>query len=506
MAAIYYLGFSLNVLSMLGLILVIGLLVDDAIVVLESCFRHMEQGAASRPAARTGTTEIAFAAIANSLSLGAVFIPVAFMPGLIGRFFYEFGLTVALTLFFSTFTALTLTPMLCSRFLVTPDRDHQPRWQRASDRAFSFAESIYRRILDAALSHPWITVFTGLVLFGVGLFVFSLLDTEFSPSVDRGEFVVSFETVEGASLDATDRYGRQIEALFSQIKEIQSYFLAIGLGRSGPGRVNQGISFVRLTPRGERERSQQAVMQALREKIGGLPGVRAFVLEGGGPLGAEAPLQLVLKNPDLAALAERQQVLMAWMQQAPEYVGINSNTRFNRPEVRVRINRQQAAELGISVRTIAETLRYLFAQPAISTIDKQSERYDVITELMEDETVPTAILRLYTRNGSGAMIPLESVVRIEEGIGPSEIHHFNRGRSVTLSAQTPPDTPLGPALDKLQAHLTRSLPAEFETVVTGQAQDFRESFFYLTLTIGFSILFVYLVLSAQFESFLHPFT
>jgi len=505
-AAIHYFGFSLNVLSMLGLILVIGIVVDDAIVVLESCFRHMEKGAESKPAARTGTTEIAFAAIANSLALAAVFIPVAFMPGLIGRFFYEFGLTVAVTVFFSTFTALTLTPMLCSRFLVRPDPNNPPRWQRWTDSAFGAFESLYRRILGSALRHPWITVTIGLVSFCGGLYLFALLDTEFSPSVDRGEFVVSFETVEGASLAATDRYARRIEQIFSAIPEIRTYFLAVALGRTGPGQVNQGISFVRMTHRSERSRSQQQVMQTVREEIGGLTGVRAFVLEPGGPLGAEAPLQLVLKNPDLASLARQQEQVMAWMRRQPEYVGVNTNTRLDRPEVRVRIDRERSAEMGVSVRTISETLRFIFGDPQISTIDRQSERYEVITEISTQDNVPAAIYRLYTRNGTGQMIPLESLVNIEEGVGPSEIHHFNRGRSVTISAQNPPGVALGPALDKLQNRLARTLPADFQTTVTGRAQDFRESFFYLTVTIGFAVVFVYLVLSAQFESFLHPFT
>jgi hydrophobe/amphiphile efflux-1 (HAE1) family protein len=505
-AAIYYLGFSLNVLSMLGFILVIGIVVDDAIVVLESCFRHMEKGAASKPAARTGTTEIAFAAISNSLSLAAVFIPVAFMPGLIGRFFYEFGLTVTATLFFSTFTALTLTPMLCSRYLVRPDPENLPRWQRWTDTAFQAAESVYRRILQAALRHAWTTVLIGLAAFAIGLYLFTLLDTEFSPSVDRGEFVVSFETVEGASLTATDSYAREIERIFSEIPDIQTYFLAVALGRTGPGQVNQGISFVRLSDRGLRHRTQQEVMQTVRERTAALPGVRTFVLEPGGPLGAEAPLQIVLKNPDLASLARQQEQVMAWMGRQPEYVGINTDTRLDRPEVRVNIDRERAAEMGVSVRTISETLRFIFGDPQVSTIDRQSERYEVITEISTEHMVPATIFRLYTRNGAGRMIPLESFVDIEEGVGPSEIHHFNRGRSVTISAQNPPDTPLGPALSKLQDRLAQTLPADFETEITGRAQDFRESFFYLTVTIGFSIVFVYLVLSAQFESFLHPFT
>jgi multidrug efflux pump subunit AcrB len=208
MAAMHYLDFSLNVISMLGLILVVGIVVDDAIVVLESCFRHMEKGTAAVPAARTGTTEIAFAAIANTLSLVAVFIPVAFTPGMIGRFFFEFGLTVAFTVGSSTLTALTLTPMLCYRFLAKSAARSKPRWLAWIDPMLAAIESVYHRILDAALKWRWITLLTAAVALAAGIFFFTRLETEFMAGVDRGEFVLFFETVEGASLRATNQSAR----------------------------------------------------------------------------------------------------------------------------------------------------------------------------------------------------------------------------------------------------------------------------------------------------------
>ncbi len=506
MALIYFLGFSLNILSMLGFILAIGMLVDDAIVVLESSYRHMEQGAEPKPAARTGTTEIAFAAIANTLSLAAVFIPVAFMPGLIGRFFYEFGLTVAVTVFASTFTALTLTPMLCSRYLRVPPPEERPWLLRMTDRGFEDLEKLYRPLLRTALRFRWTTVLLGLAAFIVGLYVFTLLETEFAPSVDRGEFVISFETVEGASLTATDQAARQIEEILLDTPEIRNFFLAIGLSQTGPGKVNQGIVFVRLTPRGERPATQQDVMNRVRGRIGDLAGVRGYVLEGGGPLGAEAPLQIVLKNPDLDRLAAEQDKVMAWMREQPQFVGVRSDTRLDKPEVQLAINRDKAASLNVSVAEISTTLRYIFGEPQISSIDRESERYEVISEIASEETVPDAIRRLYVRSRSGELVSLDNLVTIREQVGPSEIHHYNRGRAVTISAQTPPDVPLGTALNRLQGHLDQALPADFAVEVAGQAQDFRESFFYLTITLAFSIIFIYLVLAGQFESFLHPFT
>ena len=506
MAMIFYLGFSLNVLSMLGLILVIGIVVDDAIVVLESCYRHMEHGAEPKPAARTGTTEIAFAAIANSLSLAAVFIPVAFMPGMIGRFFNEFGLTVAVTVFASTFTALTLTPMLCSRYLRVPSEGGKPLFLRATDSVFRRLEAGYRRVLSGALSWRWLTVLVAAAAFAAGISLYTQLESEFAPSVDKGEFIVSFESVEGATLSFTDTYARKIEDILAGVPEVRSFFLAVGLSQAGPGKVNEGICFVRLIPREDRSRSQQEVMHAVRGKIGGLTGVKGYVLESGGPGGSEAPLQLVLHNPDLNKLAAEQEKLMAWMRRQPEFVGVRSNMKLDKPEVQVAVNRNQAGEMGVSVARISNTLRYIFGDTTISTIDRQNERYDVISEIGAEAAVPENLYRLYTRNKQGAMVSLANLVSIQEGVGPSAIHHFNLGRASTIKSQTPPDVPLGTAMNKLNSYIDRELPQEFDTEITGKAQDFRESFFYLTVTLGFSVVFIFLVLSGQFESFLHPFT
>ncbi len=506
MGMIYYFGFSLNVLSMLGFILVIGIVIDDAIVVLESCYRHMEYGSEAKPASRTGTTEIAFAAIANSLALGAVFIPVAFMPGMIGRFFNEFGVTVAVTVFASTFTALSLTPMLCSRYLKIPDVDKKPILNRFTEGFFSTLEKIYNPILRAALNRRGITVIVGVLAFGAGIGLLMQLESEFVPTVDKSQFMVSFETVEGASLEHTDEYAREIEDIMSDIPQIKSFFLAIGLSRTGPGKVNEGMTFVRLKHHTKREKSQVWVMDEVRKKLSRVPGVNTYVMESGGPGGAEAPLQIVLSNPDLGDLALQQDKVLDWMRKQPEFVGVRSNMKMDKPEVNVNINRDKAGEMGISVREISQTLRYILADPQVSYIDRESKRYDVITEINKKKTLPSTIYNLYTRNDNGEMVSMENLVDIEEGVGPSEIHHYNRGRSSTIKAQTPSDVPLGTALNKLRKYLDRELPPDFETDITGKAQDFKESFFYLTMTLGFSIVFIFLVLAGQFESFLHPFT
>jgi len=507
MAIIFYLNFSLNVLSLLAFILVVGLVVDDAIVVLESCYRHMEYGAEAKPAARTGTTEIAFAAIANTLSLLAVFIPVAFMPGMIGRFFFEFGMTVAVTVVASTFTALTLTPMLCSRFLRAPaTTEKRPMLFRMTEVFFRWLEAIYRPILDAALKWRWITVIIAVVIAVAGFMFLNRLETEFAPSVDQSQFMISFETVEGATINFTENYGSRIEDILAGIKEVRSYFMAIGMSRQGPGKANEGIFFVRLTHHSKRMRDQQAIMQEIREKIGQLAGVKGYVLSGGGPGGAQSPLQVVLGNPDIQRIAEVQDQVMQWMRSQPEFVGVHSNMKLDKPEIRVFVNREKAEEMGVTVAEISNTLRFVFGEPDITEIDREGERYEVIPEIASKTNVPEKIYSLYTRNKSGEMVSLANLVNIKEGVGPSEIHHFNRGRAATISSQMPPDVPLGTAMAKLRNYLDTHTPQGFHTDVTGQAQDFKESFFYLTMALVFAIVFIFLVMAGQFESFLHPLT
>lgn len=505
-ASMYVLGFSINTLTMLALILAIGIVVDDAIVVLESSHRHLEQGAEPIPAARVGTTEVAFPAIANTISLAAVFIPVAFTTGLIGRFFYEFGLTVTVTVVASTFTALTLTPMLCSRLLRPPTR-HGLLF-RTSEWGFRVVERLYGSILRLAFRFRLVTVLIAVVMFGLTVFFFNNLATEFAPTVDREHLLILFETPEGATLNQTDAYAQAIEAVLADTPAVEHQFLAVGLSQTGIGEVNEGMIFVHLTPRKTRREHQVVVMQQLRQRLGQLPGGRAFVVELSEIPGMSgAALQVVLQHPDLTKLAAAQESIMAWMRSQPEYVGVNSDLKMNRPQVNVSIHRDLASQMDISVADISNTMRYLLGEPDISEIQVGTERYDVITEVVgRGKMVPETLQQLYVRSSSGDLVPLSNLVTIQETIGPSQIHHFNRIRSATLSASNPPEVALGEALNKLTAYLDANLPPGFDYALTGQTQDLQESFVNLSVALAFSVVFIYLVLAAQFESFLHPLT
>jgi hydrophobe/amphiphile efflux-1 (HAE1) family protein len=504
-AVMHAMGFSLNVLSMLALILVIGIVIDDAIVVLEATHRHMENGAEAKPAARTATTEVAFPAIANSLSLAAVFIPVAFTGGMIGRFFFEFGITVTATVLASTATALTLTPMLCSRFLRPPQ--HQGRLFHASERGFRALENGYERLLAAAFRQRAVTVGIGLGALMLGLLAFNDLSTEFAPAVDRSEFMISYEVPQGATLRETDRYAREIEETLRSMPEVSHWFLAIALSSGGPGEVNRGVVFTKLVPTGERDRHQQEIMQDAREALDRIPMGRAFVLDAGGGPGGGAPLQVVLQHDDLDVLARQQERLMRWMRGEPDFVGVNSDLRVNAPRVEVDIDRDKASQVGISVAAIADTLRFMLGEPEISEIERNSERYQVITEVGDrGSMVPDDLADLYVRSAGGDLVALGNLVNLRETIGPSAVHHFNRRRAATISASTPPGVPLGDAITRAERFIAEELPADMEFQMAGQAQDFQESFYYLSIALAMSILFIYLVLAAQFESLIHPFT
>ncbi|MFP4391878.1 MAG: efflux RND transporter permease subunit [Desulfohalobiaceae bacterium] len=507
LAIINVLGFTINVLTLLGLILVIGIVVDDAIVVLERNYLHMERGAEAMPAARVGTTEVAFPTIANSLSLGAVFIPVAFTGGIIGRFFFEFGLTVAITVFASTLVALTLSPMLCSRILkYKPSKSYA---FQLSENFLKGMENLYAWILDKALKRRVLVVVIGLLAFALGMAAFSDIPKEFQPDTDRASFMLNFETPEGSTIRESNKLAYEIEDILAQDERIEHQFLAIGLARGGtPGQPNQGISFVTLTPRQDRDQHQTELMQIFRERFAQIPEGQVYVSEtSSGELGGDA-VEVVLQNQDLEELDKMQQQVMQWMRERSDlFAGVRSDLELNKPQVDINILRDKAAEMNVSTEDISHTLRYLFGEVDISQVEQEAERYDVLTDVMgRGEITPELLRTVYVRNSQDEMVSLDNLVEIQESIGPSEIHHFNRLRSSTISASTPPGVALGDAVSQLEQYLEQEMPQGADYELAGMSQVFEESFYYLSITIIFSIIFIYLVLSAQFESFILPLT
>ena len=500
---IYFAGFTLNSLTLLALTLAIGVVVDDAIIVLENVYRLMEEGASRRQAALQGTTEIAFAAIASTMTLVAVFVPVAFITGVIGRFFFEFGVTVVVAVVVSSLVALTLTPMLCSRFLVVRPASGL---LASFDQKLQALARVYADALRWALCHrPRVAAASGsFILAACGLYF--ALGQEFVPPEDRSGFMVRLETPEGSTLDHHDRLQYPVERLLAEKPEMRASTAFIGAG--GVGSVNSGLIFARMQAPADRDRTQDEVLREFREESAEIPGIRVYATPFSGlSTGRRGQaLQFVVQSESWDDLTQESEKLVKAMADIPGLVGVRSDLETDNPQIRVRIDREKAAALGVSAAEIADTLRILLGGSRTTRFRQGNERYEVIVRLnAEQRAIPEQLQEIHVRAGNGSLIQLASVTEIEEGVGPSSIGHFNRSRSVILSADLD-DIPLGEALLAVQQLARERLPANFATTVTGQSQEMDDAFGSLRFTFLLALMAVFLVLAAQFESFVHPFT
>lgn len=498
------LSFSINVITLLGLILAIGLLVDDAVVMLENIYRHMEQEHEDPiEAARNGASEIGFAVIASSISLAAVFVPVAFVTGTIGVFFYEFGLTVASAIFISTFIALTLTPMLSSR-LIRVKKRHMKIYHLLES-GFDAIGRSYKRWLERALRHRVITVILAIGTFAAGIIMARMLPGEFTPQQDQGSLIAFFRGPEGSTLEYMDRYLKEVEAIADDIPEIRTYMGILGFGANPP---NRGIMFMTLEERDQRERDQFEIMAEMRRRTAGIPGIMVFLRERS-PFGGRQdtrPVQFVIQHPDLEVLAEGSEELVRQLRDADGFLDVDSDLDLNKPELMVHIDRERASLLGISVADISQALQLMLGGVDVTDYQERGKQYNVIARLREeDRAQPRNLDQVYLRGHSGDLVPLSNIARFEEDVGPSQINHFNRVRSVTVAANLE-GLALSDALEKVRELADDIFPAETTYELTGTARDLEESFQALTFTLILAIVVVFLVLAAQFNSWIHPFT
>jgi multidrug efflux pump len=507
-AVCYFMGFTINILTLLALVLAIGLVVDDAIVMLENIFRHMEMGKSRRQAAYDGAKEIGFAIIATTISLVAVFVPVAFLTGNVGRLFNEFGLTVASAVLISGFVALTLTPMLSSLILKPLHGQGTSRFSRAFDRFFEGMDRTYEKILRGSLKRRTLVVLAALVFVVLGAAVFRLLPRELVPVEDRS---IAFGIViapEGSTLEYTDRYMQQLEGILLNMPERDGLFTATGLGFGGPGRVTNGFVFFRLKPRGERDKSQQQIVQELFPVTFGIPGVLAFLINPpslGGQF-TSSPIEYVLQADDYDQLKEAVGIFMGKAMLLGYLLNLDSDLRLNKPELDITIDRDRAAQLGVSVTDIGTTLETMLGGRVVTEFKRGSKQYDVITQLRPAErATPATIHDIYLR-GTGGLVQLANVVNVRETVGAKELNHFNRVRSATITANLAPGVSLGQALDALDGITERDLPPTIRRQLSGQSREFRESSSKLYFMFVLAIVFIFLVLAAQFESFIHPLT
>ncbi len=509
---IYFLGFTINNLVLMGLTLVIGVVVDDAIIVLENVYRHMEEGAERRQAALTASSEIAFAVISTTLTLVAVFVPIAFLGGTVGRFFYEFGVSVIVAVSVSSFVALTLTPMLCSRFLSVGSTAARSGTLGSIARRFDTAverlSQRYERILEAALGRRALMVAILLAAVAISVGLFQAAGKEFITQDDRGYFMVSVKTPEGSTIAYQDRYQRRVEKLLDQTPEVLSYFSIVAIGRGGPGRVNDGLMFVRMQPMELRQRHASEVLGGLRRQAGEIAGANVFFFQFN-PLrrgGGSKPVGFVIQHSNFDILTEYAQKLRDAVAEMPGFTDVDTDLEINKPQLDVTFARDKARALGISVADIADTLKILLGGDAISTYKKGNERYDVIAQLSAGDRFDAQDLsNIYVRTSGGEIVPLRHLVEVKESVGPSSLRHYSRKRSVTLDANLD-GIDMGHALEQLSSAAASILPEGFTTTLSGESREYEKSSRGLAFTFVLAIIAIYLVLAAQFESFVHPIT
>ncbi len=506
----YALGYSINVLTLLGMVLAIGLVVDDAIVVLENIHRRVELGEPPLVASITGSHEIGFAVIATTMTLAAVFVPIAFLPGDLGRLFREFGLTLAASVLFSALIALTLTPMMCSKLMSS---EHKPgRVAGAIDRFFRKLARFYENLLHRFLRRPWLVVAGVLGVVAVGGYTFTTIPSEFAPSADIGRVIISLQGPEGASFDYMEEQARRLEAIVNHERDVYGDIDRVMVrvpNFGGGGDVNSARAFVILKDWGERERSAQEITQSLMAEIQKIPGVRAFAGQPSslGRRGFGAPVQAVIGGPDYQQIAEWSDRLMLLAQSNPGLQNIDTSWKERKPQLRVSVDRNRAAELGISLQTIGRTLETVLGSRRVTTyVDRGREYYVMLQAGSEDRRTVTDLTNIHVRSSRGGdLIPLSNVVRVEETAGAVELARFNRLRAIEISADLAPGYTMGEAVQWFQQTVAEELPSEATLMWDGESGEYVRTGQQMYFTFIFAIAVVFLVLAAQFESFVHPF-
>jgi multidrug efflux pump len=507
-AFLYFLGFTINTLTLMGITLAIGLVVDDAIVVLENVIRWVEEGHPPMEAARRGMAEISFAVVASTASAVFVFLPLTFLTDTTGVLFREFAVTVAGAVFISGIVALTLSPALCARVLRRSEAERGLKAVLAG--GFERLASGYARLLRPVIARPLPWLVLGVVWLALGAVLYPMLGQELVPNADRGNFLVWTEAPEGATVEYTDRYQRQAEDIVIATPGVEKVFSVIALGIGTPGLVNQGILINQLAPREQRELSQAKLVEKTRRELEEVPGIFAFAAEPSPLRGfGSDPVSLVIQGDDIADLARISDSVAARMREHGGFVNVRNDLVLNKPQLEVEIDRDRASDLGVSVREIATALQILLGGLDLSSFKLEGETYDVIAQLRRSErSNPRDLLGLYVRGHGGQLIPLASVVKARETIAPRALPHTDRLRSATVTAALAVGFDQGEALDTAREMALAALPqgGTERVAFSGESERFFESANALAFAYLMALVVIYLVLAAQFESFLHPLT
>mgnify|MGYP000072364376 CR=1 FL=1 len=506
----YLLGFSLNNLSLMALTLCVGFVVDDAIVVLENIVRHMEKGATAMEASLKGSREIAFTVVSMTISLAAVFLPVLFMGGILGRLFKEFAITIGVAILVSGLLSLTLTPMLCSRFLTAARPEEKPRG------LFRFFEAlvqgmlrIYERTLRSVMRHRRLTMLATAGTVALTAWLFHLLPKGFIPTEDIGQITIITEGAQDASFSSMAEHQQEIAEILLANPYIDGFTSYVGAG--GPSSTaNAGRLSIRLKPRRERP-SATDIVNDLRPQLARIPGIRSFpqvppVIRIGGS-SSKAPYQFTLASVDLGPLYTATPKIEAALRALPALTDVTSDLQITSPQVFVKVKRDQASALGIPLSDIENALYNAYGSRQVSTIYTSSDQYSVILEVGSAyQDAPEALAQLYLRSASGDLVPLESIAEIQRTSGPLTVTHLRQLPSVTLSFNTAPGVSLGDAVKQIDQAVTGLLPEGVTTTFQGEAAAFQDSLSGLGLLLIMAVVVIYLVLGILYESFIHPLT
>ncbi len=503
------LGFSINTLTLLGFVLAIGLVVDDAIVVLENIARRIELGEPTLLAATNGSREIGFAVIATTLVLVAVIMPVSFMPGQIGLVFGEFGISLAAAVIFSSLVALTLVPMLTTK-LFADDRLHRSRFTHLINRGFRRLSDAYENLLRRVVRRPLLVITGALAIFASSLTLITTLPIEYMPREDRGMALIRLIAPDGSSLDYTMQYIMAAERI--AMADMEKGDVLRVIGRSGSwsvrNEVNTGMVFSPLEVWSKRERSAQEIVADWNRQLQGLPGVDAYAAAPGAwRLGQSTrPLNIVLGGTDYDELARWRDIVIAEAEKLPGLINIQSDYRERKPKIDVAVDRDRAADLGVSLGNVGRTLETILGSRVVTTFIDQGEEYRVILQGADERRqTPSDLENIYVRSErSGQLIPLSNLVTLTEAAGPIDLRRFDRMRAITISASLNDGYSLGEALSDLERIVRDELPDSARLDYDGESRDFKNTGSAVYTTFLLSLVIAYLVLAAQFESFRHP--
>ena len=508
-AAMYGLGFSVNNITLMALTLSVGFVVDDAIVMLENIVRHMEHGEKPMDAALQGSKEIGFTIISMTLSLVAVFIPVLFMAGMLGRMLHEFAVTITVAILISGAVSLTLTPMLASRFLRPPAGEQHGRMYNFMERFFEGMRNLYERTLKQVLRFRRAVMTVTFIMTAATVWLFAIMPTGLLPSDDIGAIFAITEGAQGVSFEEMKRHQQSLAEIVLQDPNVEAFMSAVGAGGTRVAS-NGGFMFMKLKPREERRLNADQIIQALRPKVMSVPGIVMF-MQNPPPIRLEATLskaqyQFVLQSPDTEDLYANASAFEAKLRDLPMLQDVTSDLQMKNPQVNLEIDRDRAAALGITAEQIEDTLYSAYGSRQVSTIYSPSNQYRVVMELdPRYQMDPSALGMLYVRSNTGQLAPLSSLASLKKGLGPLSVNHLGQITSVTISFNLKPGTPLGDAVTEIEKE-AKTLPASITTGFQGTAQVYQASTKGLAALLILAIVVIYIVLGILYESYIHPLT